>query len=126
MKTRTSLGLKISYRGGRGEIYDGRGMERKEGEEGRQEMGMDQLGREKKGFYLSIGVISYDVPKVLTHFVRKIFKCESKKVTKGLLGVFWSFLLNPKKRRSFNDVDIYIVKVPNLTVHVSRSKLFKR
>jgi hypothetical protein len=49
MKTRTSLGVKISYRGGRGEIYDGRVMERK-GEEGRQEMGMDQLGREKKGF----------------------------------------------------------------------------
>lgn len=78
MKTRTLLGVKINYRCGRGEIYDGRGMERKEGEEGRQEMGMDQLGREKKGFYLSISVISHDVLKVLTCFVRKIFKCESK------------------------------------------------
>jgi hypothetical protein len=77
MKTRTSLGVKISYRGRKGEIYDGRGMARKEGEEGRQEMVMDQLGRGKNGFYLSIGVISHDVPKVLTHFVRKVVKCES-------------------------------------------------
>jgi hypothetical protein len=90
MKTRTSLGVKISYRGGRGEIYDGRVMERK-GEEGRQQMGMDQLGREKKGFYLSIGMISHDVPKVLTHFVRKVFKWESKKVTKVLWGSFGHF-----------------------------------
>jgi len=96
MKTRTSLRVKISYRCGRGEIYNGRGIERKEGEEGRQEMGMDQLGRKKKGFHLSIGVIFHDVPKVLTCFVRKVFMCESKKVTKGLLGVFWLSLLNPK------------------------------
>jgi hypothetical protein len=123
MKTKTSLGVKISYRGGRGEIYHWRGMERKEGEEGRQEMGMDQLGRGKKGSYISIGVIYHDVPKVLTHFVRKIFKCESKKVTKGLLGVFWLFFFNPKKRRSFNDVDTYIVKVPNLTLHISRCEV---
>jgi hypothetical protein len=47
-------------------------VERKEGEEGRQEMGMDQLGRQKKGFYLSIGVISHDVPKVLTHCKKSI------------------------------------------------------
>jgi hypothetical protein len=72
MKTRISLGVKISYRGRKGEIYDGRGVERKEGEEGRQEMGMDQLGRQKKGFYLSIGVISHDVPKVLTHCKKSI------------------------------------------------------
>ncbi len=119
MKTRTSIGVKINYRGGRGEIYDGRKMEKKEVEEGKQEMGMDQLGKEKKGFCLSIGVISHDVSKVLTHFVRKIFKCESKKITKGLMGVFSLFLLNPKKR-SFNDVDTYIIKVPTLRLHVSR------
>jgi hypothetical protein len=52
MKTRTLLGVKISHRCGRGEIYDGRGMERKEGEEGKQEMGTDELGREKNRLLL--------------------------------------------------------------------------
>ncbi len=43
-----------------------------------------------------------------------------KKLQKVFFGVFWLFLLNPKKRGSFNDVDTYIVKVPNLTLHFSR------
>jgi hypothetical protein len=50
MKTRILLGVKINYRCGRGEIYDGRGMERKEGEEGRQKWEWINLEGKKKVF----------------------------------------------------------------------------